>query len=116
MDLLRIRMDSGRCNLYKWGAAPSYLLRDSGAEKIGTAGPPPGLSVQNARETVSRLSLRRGETLLLLSDGAAGERVPRCWEQAAKAGELATKLLEQVDGQDDATAVLVRLEPASMAL
>ena len=116
VDLLRIRMDSGRCNLYKWGAAPSYLLRDSGAEKIGTAGPPPGLSVQNARETVSRLSLRRGETLLLLSDGAAGERVPRCWEQAAKAGELATKLLEQVDGQDDATAVLVRLEPASMAL
>lgn len=116
VDLLRIRLDTGRCSLYKWGAAPSYLLYDGGAEKIGTAGPPPGLSVQESRETVSRLSLRRGETLLLLSDGAAGEEVPRRFGQdAAKAGEMAAKLLEQVDGQDDATAVLVRLEPACMA-
>ena len=115
VDLLRLRLDSGRCSLYKWGAAPSYLLGSAGAEKIGTAGPPPGLSVSEARETVSRLSLRRGETLLLLSDGAAGEGIPRRWEQTAQAGELATKLLEQVDGQDDATAVLVRLEIASTA-
>ena len=114
VDLLRIRLDTGRCSLYKWGAAPSYLLSSSGAEKIGTAGPPPGLSVQDARETVSRLSLRRGETLLLLSDGAAGEEVPRRWEQTAQAGEMATKLLEQLEGQDDATAVLIRLEPADL--
>ena len=117
VDLLRIRLDSGRCSLYKWGAAPSYLLGPAGAEKIGTAGPPPGLSVQDARETVSRLSLRRGETLLMLSDGAAGEEIPRRWEQAAQAGagEMTTRLLEQTDGQDDATAVLVRLEPSSVS-
>ena len=117
VDLLRIRLDSGRCSLYKWGAAPSYLLGPAGAEKIGTAGPPPGLSVLDARETVSRLSLRRGETLLLLSDGASGEEIPRRWEQAAQAGagEMATRLLEQTNGQDDATAVLVRLEPASVS-
>ena len=112
VDLLQIRLDTGRCHLYKWGAVPSYLLSASGAEKIGTAGPPPGLSVQNTLETVSRLSLRRGETLLLLSDGAAGEEIPRRWEQAAQAGEMATKLLEHLDGQDDATAVLIRLESA----
>ena len=116
-DLLQIRLDTGRCMLYKWGAAPSYLLTNAGAEKIGTAGPPPGLSVTDARETVSRLSLRRGETLLLLSDGVEGEEIPRCWNRAtdAGAGELATRLLEQGNGTDDATAVLVRLEPNDLA-
>ena len=112
VDLLRIRLDSGRCSLYKWGAAPSYILSAAGAEKIGTAGPPPGLSVQQTRETVSRLSLRRGEMLLLLSDGAAGEEVPYRWGQTTQAGELAEGLLEHTQSQDDATAVLVRLEPA----
>ena len=110
VDLLQIRLDSGRCSLYKWGASPSYLLGLGGAEKFGIAGPPPGLSVQQTRETVSRLSLRRGEALLLLSDGAAGEEIPRLWEQMKDAGELAAELIAQTDGQDDATAVLVRLE------
>ena len=115
VDLVQIRLDTGRCSLFKWGAAPSYLLGPGGAEKIGTAGPPPGLSVQDARETVARLSLRRGDALLLLSDGAAGEEVPRRWEQTAEAGELAAELVEQTDGQDDATAVVVRLESLSAA-
>lgn len=116
VDLLRLRLDTGRCSLYKWGAAPSYLLTDSGAEKIGTAGPPPGLSVTNTRETVSRLSLRRGETLLLLSDGVEGEEIPRRWQAASEAGagELAARLLEQGSGTDDATAVLVCLERSAV--
>ncbi|MBR2889048.1 MAG: SpoIIE family protein phosphatase [Oscillospiraceae bacterium] len=113
VDLARIRLDTGRVTLYKWGAAPSFLLKRTGAEKIGTAGPPPGLSVQEATETVSRLSLRVGETLLMLSDGVEGEEVRRHWDGAADtgAGELATRLLEQEDGTDDATAVIITLEP-----
>ena len=35
VDLARIKLDTGRVTLYKWGAAPSYLLTESGAEKIG---------------------------------------------------------------------------------
>ena len=112
VDLAQIRLDTGRVNLYKWGAAPSYLLKQDGAEKIGTAGPPPGLSVQDVSETVSRLSLRRGQTLLMLSDGVEGEEVRRHWDRAADAGagELATRLLEREDGTDDATAVIISLE------
>ena len=114
VDLLQIRLDTGRCVLYKWGAAPSYLLTDLGAEKIGTAGPPPGLSVAGTGETVSRLSLRQGETLVLLSDGAEGEDVLRRWERTAAAGpgELALQLLESREDTDDATVVLVTLRPA----
>ncbi len=116
VDLLQIRLDSGRCRLYKWGASPSYLLTEAGAEKIGTVGPPPGLSLET-RETVSRLSLHRGETLLLLSDGVHGEDVPRRWRAGmeAGAGALAQKLLEQESNTDDATAVLIRLEPDAVS-
>jgi len=84
-------------------------------EKIGTAGPPPGLSVRDARETVERLSLRRGEMLILLSDGVDGEAALRRIRNAASLppGELAAKMLEYGarSSEDDATVAAVRLFP-----
>ena len=105
--------------LYKWGAAPAYLLSDGAAEKIGTAGTPPGLSVSQCRETVDRLSLRRGETLVLLSDGVDGEAaIRRASELTRKTpGELASKVLQygKGNGSDDATAAVVRLYPLTLS-
>ena len=119
VDLAEIHLDSGRAAVYKWGAAPSWLIRDGAAEKIGTAGPPPGLSVKDARETVERLSLRRGEVLILLSDGVDGEAALRRIKSfsAQPPGELAAKLLEfgARKGQDDATAAAVRLQPGTLS-
>jgi hypothetical protein len=115
VDLLEIQLESGRANLYKWGAAPSYLLGAGGMQKIGTAGPPPGLSVEEERQTGLRLSLRRGETLLMLSDGAGGEEILRRagkWADQAP-GELALEILEGFDSGDDATVAVIRLKPAS---
>ena len=112
-DLAEICLDSGKATLYKWGAAPSYLLHRGSAEKIGTAGPPPGLSLTDQRETVTQLSLRRGEWLVMLSDGVDGEGSLRGWAElpSASPGELATQLLAGMDGErgDDATAAVVRL-------
>ena len=119
VDLVQIRLDTGAVTLYKWGAMPSYAISRLGIEKIGTAGSPPGLSVTEFRETVDRLSLRRGETLVMLSDGVDGEDVLRraaaWWREPA--GEVAASVLETVDGDsgDDATAVVVRLRPLSSA-
>ena len=117
VDLAQLQLDTGKVMLYKWGAAPSYLLTDAGAEKIGTAGPPPGLSVTDSRETVERLSLRRGETLVLCSDGVGGEDALRCWFADAEEppGELAARILEAgaLRSQDDATVAVVRLLPDS---
>lgn len=110
VDLARIKLDTGRVTLYKWGAAPSYLLTEAGAERLGTAGPPPGLSVQDdCRAT--RLLLRPGETLMLLSDGAGGADMLRRWDPASGTapGELASRLLERNSGSDDATVALVTL-------
>ena len=119
VDLAQIDLESGKVELYKWGAAPSYLLSDGVAEKIGTAGTPPGLSVTQCRETVDKLSLRRGETLILLSDGVDGEAaMRRASEMTRKTpGELAPKVLQygKGNGSDDATAAVVRLYPLTLS-
>ena len=119
IDLVELRLDSGRAAVYKWGAAPSLLIYEGLAEKIGTAGPPPGLSVANGRETVERLSLRRGEVLVLLSDGVDGEVVQR---RIALHGQrplerLAAEILESgtQDTDDDATVAVIRLVPCGLS-
>ena len=119
IDLAELRLDTGKVTLYKWGAAPSYLLVHGEPIKIGTATPPPGLSVTNGRETVERLSLRRGETLVMLSDGAGGEDSLRLsWGRTGEpASELAAEILEasRTDGCDDATVAVVRLTSAPVS-
>ena len=119
MDLAEVSLDTGRVQLYKWGAAPSYVLRAEFAEKIGTAGPPPGLSVGDNRETTDRLSLRRGEVLILLSDGVDGEAALRRMGgiSAQPPGELAAKILEYGarEKEDDATVAAICLSPGALS-
>lgn len=118
VDLVEIDLQNGKTCLYKWGAAPSYLLAKAGPEKIGTAVAPPGLSVTGTRETVDKLSLRRGETLILLSDGVDGEAaMRRAWELTdEEPGEMASKVLRygRGNGSDDATAAVIRLTPMTL--
>ena len=118
VDLAEVHLDSGRVTLYKWGAAPSWLLGEDGAEKIGTATPPPGLSVTEGRETVERLSLGWGETLILVSDGVdpVGMLNPMGEIRSLPPGELAAKLLERGarEREDDATVAAVILRPGAV--
>ena len=118
LDLAEVRLDSGNAAVYKWGAAPSWLLKRGGTEKIGTATPPPGISVSESKETVVRLSLRRGEVLIMTSDGVEVEEALRRMELTPDAppGELAEGLLEKGRGrgEDDATAVAIRIRPAGL--
>ncbi len=113
IDLVELQLDTGKAAVYKWGAAPSHLVSRGDAIKIGTATPPPGLSVADGRETVERLSLRRGELLVLQSDGAGGEDALRkaLEEPDLPPGELAARILDcsRGDETDDATVAVVRL-------
>ena len=109
VDLAQIRLDTGRVTLYKWGAAPSWLLTEAGAEKVGVGGPPPGLWMEDSCRA-SRLPLRPGQVLLLVSDGVGATDLLRRWDPATEtAGELATRLLERQKGSDDATVAMVTL-------
>lgn len=113
VDLAELELDSGRVTLYKWGAVSSWLLTGLGMERIGTPGPPPGMSVTEQRETVVHLSLRREEVLLLVSDGVSEEVLARCRKQPPQEpGLLAAALLEQDTqlGEDDATVVTLCLK------
>ncbi len=116
VDVAELDLTSGKAALYKWGSAPSWVFSPMGAKKIGTATPPPGLSVTDGRETVERLSLGRGETLVLLSDGVGGEDAYRSLRVRASMppGEVAAEILElsTLQDGDDATVAVVRLTSA----
>ena len=113
VDMLELQLDTGKATLYKWGAAPSYLVSALGAEKLGTAGPPPGLSVTDGETLTISLSLRRGQTLILASDGIPEEEALRCSAEhrSADPEELAQILLScaRMGGEDDATVIAVSL-------
>ena len=118
VDLAEVQLDTGIASLFKWGAAPSWLLTRRGTEKIGTATPPPGLSLEENRMTVEKLSLRRGEVLILVSDGVDGEGIQHqsVLSPDAPPGELAAEILDRgcVGAEDDATVAVIRLRPVSL--
>lgn len=113
VDLAEADLLTGRVTLYKWGAAPSWLLSRTGAQVLGGACPPPGLSVEGNAETVERLRLQPEDVLLLFSDGVDGEGAVAAlegeWDQPA--GFLAALALEggATAVPDDATAAVLRL-------
>lgn len=112
VDLTEVQLDSGCTWVYKWGAEPGWLLRRGKAEKIGYATPPPGTSLESGRESTGRVSLARGETLLMVSDGISSTNASS-WAADAEhtePGDLAQRILgEGSQGEDDATAVVIRL-------
>ena len=118
VDLAEISLETGIVHIYKWGAAPSWVLHRRGTEKIGTATPPPGISVEADPMAVEKLSLRRGEVLLLVSDGVTETAIRDLSDGSADAplGVLAEKILNQSGAvaEDDATAALIRLRPAGL--
>lgn len=113
IDLAEADLVTGRVTLYKWGAAPSWLLGRAGWEKIEGACLPPGLSLEESRETVERVTLQHGAVLLMASDGVDGDAAvgALAGEYDQPAGFLAALVLENgvTAVPDDATAAVLRL-------
>ncbi|MBO4419839.1 MAG: SpoIIE family protein phosphatase, partial [Oscillospiraceae bacterium] len=118
LDLLKLDLCTGDATLYKWGAAPTYLWRAEGLEEIGTAAPPPGLTAESRAPGQYELSLRDGETLVMVTDGAYGEETARRLTEFSQGSvrDLAACLIAQdVDADDDRTAVVIRLKQVTSA-
>ena len=113
VELVELELDTGRASLYQWGAPPAWLVKSTGCEKIGTAGPPPGLFVADSSGAAQRLSLRKGEILLLLSDGVSREDALCALSSQDSLVEQADRILSSGCGEDrdDATVALIRLRP-----
>lgn len=113
VDLTEVDLQTGRACLYKWGAAPSWLLSRTGWEKIGGECLPPGVAVEQSCPWAERISLRQGDVLLMASDGVDGDRAVAALgaEDDQPAGFLAALVLENgvTATPDDATAVVLRL-------
>lgn len=114
IDLLQISLVTGEGFLHKWGAAPSYLKKARRVLRLGSPTPPPGVSAGGkVRPECLRVSMGRGETLLMLSDGtdpAAAEQWLRgCGDRPPR--ELAAGLLGSCGGDaDDRTALALCLK------
>ena len=116
VDLAELQLDTGKVTLYKWGASPSYLVTDLGVDRVGTVSPPPGLSVSEDKERADRFTLRRGEWLVMVSDGVGdGPTLSACADKKdLTPQELAEHILDrgQLISQDDATVAVIRLVSA----
>lgn len=115
VDLVRADLTSGEAQLLKWGAAPSYLKRKNHVEKLGMPGPPPGIGLgEDHLPEEMKLSLAKGEMLVLLSDGAATETAERFLRQYAGSfpKEVACGVIgAQPQSEDDRTAAVLALRP-----
>lgn len=115
VDLVRADLTTGEVELLKWGSAPSYLKRKNALEKLGQATPPPGVGIgEEYQPEAMKLSLARGEMLVLLSDGAetpAAERFLRQYN-GSSVKELAFGVISaQPKADDDRTAAVFTLRP-----
>lgn len=113
VDLLQADLRTGEAVLYKWGAAPSFYRSAAGTEKIGTASPPPGVRAEARPPEQYRLSLKEGETLVMVSDGALGEETEDRVRSfpGGSVRDLAACVLSGAgqDSRDDVTAIVLRL-------
>ncbi len=113
MDVLELSLETGRGTLYKWGAAPSFLLSGGRVRRLGTPAPPPGLSGEYRPQRFS-LELWNGDVLVLVTDGVDGEMAERLLRsvQGDNVKALAADLIDrsaEAGGEDDMTAAVIRL-------
>ncbi len=110
VDLAEFCLDNGKVTVYKWGAVPSWLLLNGSVERIGTMTPPPGFSVAEGRETVHRLTMRKGEVLVMVSDGVEAPAALRDFvDGGSDVSGMAARILECGKLEDDATVAVIRL-------
>ncbi len=114
VDLLRIDLNSGAATLYKWGAAASYLREFDEIKRFGTQSTPPGVGLGYAPEQYA-FTLKHGQMLVLVSDGADGQEVETTLSAycGSSSRELAALLLAAARGDDDMSAVTVCLRPSA---
>lgn len=119
VDLLQIDLFTGEGELFKLGAAPTYLKLHQELKILAGAALPAGLDGGEAfLPDHFSFSLAPGDTVVLVSDGVCGTGEDR-WLREALTGfsgaspkELARELLTRspLGATDDRTALVIRLE------
>ena len=119
VDMLEFDPVSGAAALYKCGAAPTWLCRAGTVQRFAPAGEPAGLSL--SPPAVTRVLLRAGDRLLMVSDGISdGEEDEWISETLAAAGqegaeELARRILSRCGAGDDRTVIALAVSSRGQA-
>ena len=116
VDLLRADLVSGQAQLWKWGSAPSFLRDGDEVRLLGTAAPPPGVGISREQGPEEYdFSMKEGQILVLVSDGAAGPRTGDLIAsyEGTSSRELAALLIAEMPPEDDMTAVVLSLRPGT---
>ena len=121
VDLLQIDLFSGEGELFKLGAAPTYVKKGTSVQRLSGSSLPAGLSASGQEEPpLDHFSLRLapGDCVLMISDGVCGGEEDG-WLRERLAGfdgaspkDLARELVTSSPQQatDDRTALVVRVE------
>lgn len=122
LDLLRLDLHDLSGEVYKYGAAPSYVKQDGRVRRISCACLPAGLQDASAAPETTRLRLVPGSFFVMVTDGVA-DTTDDEWLQnllAGWAGEDPQSLVAAVSracrerrGEDDDASVLVLYLPPS---
>ena len=121
VDLLQIDLFSGSSAVYKLGAAPTYLRRGGGVERLSGESLPAGVNAGAAGgPDAFTLSLDAGDCVVLVSDGVTTGQEDRWLRRLV--GEfdglspqaLAAQILRESDtrdrGGDDRTVIVIKLD------
>jgi stage II sporulation protein E len=119
VDLLQVDLFTGEGELFKLGAAPTYLKKGERVHRLTGSSLPAGL---NTGDTAAfdhfPLRLAPGDTVLMVSDGVCGTgddswiREKLAQFDGVSPKDLARELITQSpqEATDDRTALVVRIE------
>jgi len=119
VDLLQVDLFTGEGQLFKMGAAPTYVKKGTSVQRLSGTSLPAGLA-EGDPAALDQFSLRlaTGDTVLMVSDGVCGtgedgwlrEKLEKF--DGASPKDLARELITDSpqEGTDDRTALVVRIE------
>ncbi len=115
LDAVSIDLNTGEAELLKYGAPPSYIIRDGKVRTVSGEALPCGI-LADAKPSVIRIRLRKDDRLVLCSDGVQ-DVLPEGMEQAIQnltetgrdPGEHLLRLARANGGSDDMTVMVIRV-------
>lgn len=120
LDLCQINLASAKMKLIKYGANPSYHIRNDGIEKISTNSLPVGV-ISKLKMSSYELSLRNNDIIIMSSDGT-GENFENIINNnldlinKLHPQEVATLLMDKVlenNNLDDISIIVVKIVEAN---
>ena len=122
VDLLALDLLEGRAELYKCGAAPTYVFRSGGVFKLRSETLPVGILREPDVKRIS-LEVAKGDLWVMVSDGVTQgrEECPRLYDlirshgaraDSERLSDLLLKYAKEEGSADDISTVILRIEAA----